>query len=168
MDEPAAPRTSSAIGIVVVVAGLVLLVAAFQPWAESDAVQLRATVSGLSAWPGMIALLAGIALLALGALGVYGRARRRTLTRASLAAGALVVLAALIAVASVESMFRSHILGELAKVSRAVSRDNQLVSGVGGLGIGVGSGAYLAIAGGLAAIAAGLIGLVAERKPTQD
>lgn len=150
--------------IVAMVGGLVTVAAAFQPWADSGRGDIKVEVSGLGAWPGILALVAGVALMAFGALGVSGTVSRPTLVRVALGAGAVAAVLGLIAAGAADSLFHGAVVDELAKTSRFGNGGAAEAAGHGEFAIRTGGGAYLAIAGGATAIAAGLIGLAAERK----
>jgi tryptophan-associated transmembrane protein len=154
-------RAAPTAAIVTIVGGVLLAVASFLPWAKVSGSGASVTAKGLDGSDGYITLAAGLIAVVAGL--VMLRATRRVLAVVAvlvgLVGGGIALYDALTAKDSVLDAAAEELapsFGVSADQVRA-ALDQAVDSGT--LGVSIGVGLYIAIAGGLVAIAGGVLGL---------
>jgi len=154
-------RAAPTAAIVTIVGGVLLAVASFLPWAKVSGSGASVTAKGLDGSDGYITLAAGLIAVVAGL--VLLRATRRVLAVVAvlvgLVGGGIALYDALTAKDSVLDAAAEELapsFGVSADQVRA-ALDQAVDSGT--LGVSIGVGLYIAIAGGLVAIAGGVLGL---------
>jgi hypothetical protein len=155
------PRAAPTAGIVAIVGGALLAVGSFLPWAEVSGSDASVTAKGLDGSDGYITLAAGLVAVVTGLLVVRGTRRAVAVVAVlvGLIGGGLALYDALTVKDSVLDAAAEEVapsFGVSADQVRAVL--DQAID-AGQLGVSIGIGLYVALAGGLIAIVGGVLGL---------
>lgn len=157
------PSPSALIGIV---AGVVIAIGAFLPWAKGTAFGTSDSAAGFDGWEGKVCLIAG-AGIAIRSFLAMQQGRTRQIAAAILIGGLVVTGVGVYTAMSVKDELRDAIVSEL--VSQGIMPDEataltavQGAIDAGQIEVSIAFGLYLVILGGIAAIAAGAMALGAK------
>jgi hypothetical protein len=157
-------RTAPTAGIVAIVGGALLALGSLLPWAEVSGSGASVTAKGIDGSDGYITLAAGIVAIVVGV--VMTRRAKRVLTVLAILAGVVGGGLGLYDAVTAKDSVLDAAAEELAP-SFEVSVDqvrvvlDQAVD-AGQLGVSVGIGLYVVIAGGVVALVGGVLGMRAE------
>ena len=157
------PSPPALIGIV---AGVVIAIGAFLPWATGTAFGTSDTASGFEGWEGKVCLIAGVGIAIRSFLALQ-QGRTRQIAAAILIGGLVVTGVGVYTAMSVKDELRDAIVSEL--VSQGIMPDEATATtavqgaiDAGQIDVSIAFGLYLVILGGIAAIAAGAMALSAK------
>jgi len=161
--KSSSPSPSALIGIV---AGVVIAIGAFLPWATGTAFGASDSAAGFDGWEGKVCLIAG-AGIAIRSFLAMKQGRTRQIAAAVLIGGLVVTGVGVYTAMTAKDQLRDAIVSEL--VSQGIMPDEatalSAVQGAidaGQIEVSIAFGLYLVILGGIAAIAAGAMALSAK------
>ena len=157
------PSPSALIGLV---AGVVIAIGAFLPWAKETALGNAENAAGFDGWEGKVCLIAG-AGIAIRSFLAMRQGRTRQIATAVLIGGIIATGVAVYTAVTAKDQFRDALASEL--VSQGVLPDEATASTAvqaaiddGQVTVSISFGLYVVIIGGVAAIAAGAMGLTSK------
>jgi hypothetical protein len=157
------PAPSALIGIV---AGIVIAIGAFLPWATGTAFGTSDSASGIDGWEGKVCLIAGVGI-AIRSFLAMKQSRTRQIAAAVLIGGVIVTGVAVYTAVTVKDKLRDSIVSELVAQGIAPDEATALTAVQGAIDAGqievsIAFGLYVVIVGGIAAIGAGAMALSAK------
>jgi hypothetical protein len=154
-------RGAPTAAIVAIVGGALLAVGSFLPWAEVSGSGASVTAKGLDGSDGYITLAAGLVAVVTGIVMVRGTRRVVALVAvlAGLVGGGLALYDALTAKDSVLDAAAEQLAPAFGVSADQVRTVLDQAVDSGQLGVSISIGLYVAMAGGLVAIAGGVVGL---------
>jgi hypothetical protein len=154
-------RGAPTAAIVAIVGGALLAVGSFLPWAEVSGSGASVTAKGLDGSDGYITLAAGLVAVVTGIVMVRGTRRVVALVAvlAGLVGGGLALYDALTAKDSVLDAAAEQLAPQFGVSADQVRTVLDQAVDSGQLGVSISIGLYVAMAGGLVAIAGGVVGL---------
>jgi hypothetical protein len=155
------PRAAPTAAIVAIVGGALLAVGSFLPWAEVSGSDASVTAKGLDGSDGYITLAAGLVAVVTGLMMLRGTRRAVAVVAVlvGLVGGGLALSDTLTAKDSVLDAAAEELAPSFGVSAEQVRAALDLAIDDGQLGVSIGVGLYVAMAGGLIAIVGGVLGL---------
>jgi hypothetical protein len=169
MNEATTPARLPIGSVLTIVGGILMAIGSFLSWAEISGGGQSESVSGTDASDGWVTLVAG--LIAVGAGIAALRAPKRQLALAAALAGGFGVGFGLFDALTLKDSALDSVAEETAAASGVSFQELRTLLDVlidsGQLGISIGIGLYVVIAGGILAIVGAAMQLAAARTPTE-
>jgi hypothetical protein len=166
MQASTAPSSPSPSALIGVVAGVVIAIGAFLPWAKETALGNSENAAGFDGWEGKVCLIAG-AGIAIRSFLAMRQGRTRQIATAVLIGGIIATGVAVYTAVTAKDQFHDALVSEL--VSQGIVPDEATASTAvqaaiddGRVTVSISFGLYVVIIGGVAAIVAGAMGLTAK------
>jgi hypothetical protein len=170
MQASTSSSTSSPAPLIGIVAGIVIAIGAFLPWAKETALGNSETAAGFDGWEGKVCLIAGVGI-AIRSFVAMRQGRIRQVAAAVLIGGIIATGVAVYTAVTAEDQFHDALVSEL--VSQGIVPDESTASAAvqtaidnGQVTVSISFGLYVVIFGGIAAVVAGAMALNAGAAPT--
>jgi hypothetical protein len=165
MQASTSSSTSSPAPLIGIVAGVVIAIGAFLPWAKETALGNSETAAGFDGWEGKVCLIAGVGI-AIRSFVAMRQGRTRQIAAAVLIGGIIATGVAAYTAVTAKDQFHDALVSEL--VSQGIVPDEATASTAvqaaidgGQVTVSISFGLYVVIFGGIAAMAAGAMALTA-------
>ena len=165
MQASTSSSTSSPAPLIGIVAGIVIAIGAFLPWAKETALGNSETAAGFDGWEGKVCLIAGVGIV-IRSFVAMRQGRIRQIAAALMIGGIIATGVAAYTAVTAKDQFHDALVSEL--VSQGILPDETTAStavqaaiDAGQVTVSISFGLYVVIFGGVAAIAAGAMALAA-------
>jgi len=157
--------SSSPAPLIGIVAGIVIAIGAFLPWAKETALGNSQTAAGFDGWEGKVCLIAGVGI-AIGSFVAMRQGRARQIAAGLLIGGIIATGVAAYTAVTAKDQFHDALVSELVSqgiVPDEATADTAVQAAIDGgqVTVSISFGLYVVIFGGVAAIAAGAMALTA-------
>jgi len=151
--------SSSPAPLIGIVAGIVIAIGAFLPWAKETALGNSQTAAGFDGWEGKVCLIAGVGI-AIGSFVAMRQGRARQIAAGLLIGGIIATGVAAYTAVTAEDQFHDALVSELVSqgiVPDEATADTAVQAAIDGgqVTVSISFGLYVVIFGGIAAVAAG-------------
>ena len=158
MQASTSSSTSSPAPLIGIVAGIVIAIGAFLPWAKETALGNSQTAAGFDGWEGKVCLIAG-AGIAIGSFVAMRQGRVRQIAAVLLIGGIIATGVAAYTAVTAKDQFHDALVSELVSqgiVPDEATADTAVQAAIDGgqVTVSISFGLYVVIFGGVAAIAA--------------